>query len=73
MNSSIINSDGSVNQKIFEIEGLKLEFVATEEGISYKAIDAIDTILNHKTGKKTKWHRLKLKQFYDSRYISKTT
>lgn len=72
MNSSIINSDGSVNQKIFEIEGLKLEFVATEEGISYKAIDAIDTILNHNTGKKTKWHRAKLKQFYDSRYISKT-
>jgi len=68
--NSIINNDGSVNQKVFEIEGLKLEFVATEVGLSYKAIDAIDTILNHKTGKKTKWHRLKLKQFYDSRYIS---
>ena len=68
--NSIINNDGSVNQNVFEIDGLKLEFVATEEGLSYKAIDAIDTILNHKTGKKTKWHRLKLKQFYDSRYIS---
>jgi len=70
MNSSnnkmnVINPDGSVNRTKFTIQGMELEIVGTSFGDSWRAIDAHDTIRNHTTGKKTIWHRAKLKQITD--------
>ncbi len=61
----VINADGSVNQTIFFINGMELEFIGTSYGDSYKAIDAHDTIKNRTTGKVTTWHRRKLKEITD--------
>jgi hypothetical protein len=55
----IVNNDGSINKKTFILDNKEYKINATRS-VGWRAIQAIDTIKNTKTGKTKEINRIKL-------------